>query len=396
MRRSMRLEWCAALVLAHAGLVEAAPPRGYEGPGHVESPSDDAEGSTPVEPGEGGSDPHASDEPGDAGPPATDAADSGISAKSPADLERAAEGEPPKGAPWMPRHRIVYRNLVAGRVNPLGAVDEITLGYRLQLVMRDTELFRDSFLFLGGHLFMTPAFARVGPTIEVQPAAVLNLSATYDFVGMFGAFGQARSFRTPTVDYGPDELRRVLKTNRGYATYGQLATLSALFQAKVRSVAFRNQIKFFWASMKLHEGDTVFVDLATDIMAPNNGWTMTNDTDLVYLFEVPVSLVLRHTLTTAFYRQRDFLPGEPVSQPNGPTSRLGPAVAWTIFDYPGARFNRPTVFLLAQWWLRHRWRTGAQVHAAVPYAVVGFSFEGDIWRPRERPPRERRGVRRRR
>jgi hypothetical protein len=109
-----------------------------------------------------------------------------------------------------------------------------------------------------------------------------------------------------------------------------------------------------------------------------------------------VSLVLRHTLTTAFYRQRDFLPGEPVSQPNGPHSRLGPAIAWTIFDYPGARFNRPTVFLLAQWWLRHRWRTGVQTHAAVPYAVVGFSFEGDVWRPRKRPPRQREPARRRR
>jgi hypothetical protein len=70
--------------------------------------------------------------------------------------------------------------------------------------------------------------------------------------------------------------------------------------------------------------------------------------------------------------------GEPVSQPNGPTHRIGPAVLHTFYDKPERRFNRPTLIVLIQWWARHRWRTGVDVHPAVPYLVVGFLFEGDL------------------
>jgi hypothetical protein len=110
------------------------------------------------------------------------------------------------------------------------------------------------------------------------------------------------------------------------------------------------------------------------------------------MFDWGLRLVARHSLSHAFYRRRDFLPGEPVSQPNGPTSRLGPAVTYTFFDRPGARFNRPTVFLLSQWWLRHRFRTGDQSSAGIPYLAIGFSFEGDLVPHRE--VERRRGARR--
>jgi hypothetical protein len=373
---------CVALALLHAPRLLAAPTRGYDGPGAVDvgaapepiEPRFPEDPGAPKEPGAAG----GSDDPGEPGPPATDAAGSGTPTTKPADLEQAAEGEaePPT---FLPRHRIIYRNLLAARANPVGLVDEITVGYRYQLVQRDTELFRDSFLLAGAHAFVTPAFVRVGPVVEVQPAAVLNLSATYDFVGYFGAFDNVSSFRTPTARAGPDDLLGKGIPSRGYATWGHLVTLSALLQAKVRHVALRNQLKFFWSKLKLREGETVYFDFANDILTPNEGWVLTNDTDLLWVFDVPVVFGVRHTLTHAFYTQDDFLPGEPVSQPNGPTSRLGPAVVWTIFDRPGARFNRPSIIVLAQWWVRHRWRTGEQVHGALPYAVIGFQFEGDLW-----------------
>ena len=386
---------CGALVGLHAATLVAAPPRGYEGPGALEAGSEPVPEPAPPrfprerhdrrdadDHGEGGS----SDDPGEPGPPATGAAaGTAPPATKPSDLEQAAEDGEPAKTTWMPRHRLVYRNLLAARANPIGFVDELTLGYRYQLVARDTELFRDSFLLAGAHAFVTPAFVRVGPTIEVQPAAVLNLSATYDVVGYFGVFENLSSFRTPTAQAGPDDLLGEGSIADGDATWGHLVTLSALLQAKVRHVAVRNQVKFYWSSMKLRRGDTVYFDFANDILAPNNGWMLTNDSDLLWVFDAPVVLAARHTLTHAFYGEDTFLPGEPVSQPNGPTSRLGPGVIWTIFDYPGARFNRPTFIVLAQWWLRHRWRTGDQIHPALPYAVVAFQFEGDLWPSRKRP-----------
>jgi hypothetical protein len=386
---------CGALVALSAPTVGAAPPRGYDGPGDVAS--EQGQEPVPASPRIGHADDPAdeggSDDPGEPGPPATDAAATGVPGKAPPDVERA--GSEPASTTWMPRNRFVYRNLIAGRANPIGFVDEITIGWRRQLVARDTELFRDSFLLVGAHGFFTPAFARVGPTIEVQPAAVLNLAVNYDFVGYFGSFGQVQSFRSPTARAGPDDLFDQGLAGAGYSTWGHLVTLSGLFQFKVGRVAFRNGIRGFWTKMRLSDGDTVFFEFGNDILHANGGWVLTNDTDLVWLFDAPVRLVVRHSLTHAFYTQDDFLPGEPVSQPNGPTLRVGPGVLWTLFDYPGARFNRPSIGVLAQWWVRHRWRTGDQIHPALPYAVIAFQFEGDIWPSRKRP-RTDPGVRRKR
>ncbi len=294
---------------------------------------------------------------------------------------------------WLPRHRLIYRNLVAGRINPPGFVNETTFAYRLQIVSRDTPAFRDSFLITGAHAFMTPAFVRVGPTIEFQPIAILNLGATYDFIGGFGTFGLLQSFDSPTAEHGPDTIDRNRDADRNYVTWGQMITLSALLQGKVERVAFRTSTKASWTDMRLRSGDTVFYDPALDIMMPNRGWAIINETDLVYLFDFGLAVLARHSLTHAFYRRGDFLQGEAVSQPNGPTSRLGPAFSFTIFDRPGVRFNRPTVFLLSQWWLRHRYRTGLERNAGLPYLAVGFSFEGDLVPHRKDPLRGRVGRR---
>ena len=43
------------------------------------------------------------------------------------------------------------------------------------------------------------------------------------------------------------------------------------------------------------------------------------------------------------------------------------------------RWYNPTAILLVQWWAQHRWRTGEDVHPAMPYIVLGFSFEGDFF-----------------
>ena len=205
MRARAAVGWgCGALVGLHAATLVAAPTRGYDGPGAVLGAGADTvpgpvDPRFPNEAGDADAKPNAKpkpntkagstdaagagDDPGDPGPPTTGAADSGAPATKPADLEQAAEAGGTTTTTWMPRHRIVYRNLIAARANPVGFVDDITVGYRYQLVARDTELFRDSFLLAGAHAFVTPAFVRLGPTVEVQPAAVLNLSATYDVVG---------------------------------------------------------------------------------------------------------------------------------------------------------------------------------------------------------------------
>ena len=61
--------------------------------------------------------------------------------------------------------------------------------------------------------------------------------------------------------------------------------------------------------------------------------------------------------------------------------RTGPLFAWR-FGKGGDtdRFNNPTLLVILNWWVKHRWRTGQDVTQALPYIVVGFKFDGELWR----------------
>lgn len=285
----------------------------------------------------------------------------------------------PDDPPAPIRHKLVYQNLIAARYNPLGLVNEFTLGWRMQLFMKKPGvLYQDTFFGLKLHTFLNPAFARIGPRVEIQPLAILNLQATYNFVGYFTTFDQLMSFPSPAEDYSDTRLDQLGEAGLNYPGYGHLVTLAALLQAKVKNVAVRDNLKFYYVDMALRRGHTVFYDQTLDIAQPDEAWTLTNDLDLIYLFDFGLKLGARYTLTHAFYQRDHFRFGEPVSQPNGPTHRVGPAILHTFYDKPERRFNRPTLIVLVQWWARHRWRTGRDVHPAVPYLVVGFLFEGDL------------------
>lgn len=304
----------------------------------------------------------------------------------------------PKLAP-RPRHRLIYSNLTALRYNPLGLVNEFTGGYRYQLVDKDSVLFNESFIAAQVHTYLTPAYARIGPKIDIQPLALLNLSATYDYTGYFGSFGLNQSFKSPTDVWSDTELER--RDDSGdpavdnYSNTGHFVTLAALLQAKVKNIAIRDNLKFYWADYDLRAGDTVSYDQTLDITIPNKGWAMTNDLDVLYLFDFGLTLGARYTLTEAFYQARHFQPAEPISRPNGPTHRVGPALLYTFFNRPHQRFNKPTLIVLMQWWAAHRFRTGQDVSTAVPYLVVGFRFEGDLlpnpatWNEKTEPKRKR-------
>lgn len=286
--------------------------------------------------------------------------------------------EPSIPPPLAPKHRLVYKNLFALRYNPLGLVNENTLGWAMRLYERRGALFEPAYVGAKLHTFVSPAYSRVGPQVEFSPLAILNLSATYDFIGYYGTFNQMQSFATPAVDYSDTQLGENDDNGASYPTWGSMVTLSALLQAKAGPIAIRDNLKGYYTDFKLRDGGKVFYDQTLDILVPDGGWSLTNDLDLLVLFNNGLKLGARYTVTQAFYKKRHFQQGEPVSQPNGPTHRIGPAVLYTFYDKPQRRFNKPTLIVLSQWWARHRYRTGADVNAAVPYIVLGFLFEGDL------------------
>ena len=290
--------------------------------------------------------------------------------------------EPPVrvGPSGNPRHKWIYSTLIALRYNPLGATIDFKSGHRMQVIDKDSVLFRESYLLSGLRVFTTPAYTRLGPHIEFQPLALLNLYAGYNFVGYYSTFDLMQSFPTATSDYSDTRLDERGEAGENYPTYGAIADISALLQAKVGPIAVRDNLVFYWANMRLRNGDRVWYDQFMDVAFPAKGWGLTNDADLIYLFpDSGLKLGVRHSMIHVFYDEDDFLPGEPVTKRvNSPHHRVGPAILYTFYDVPSQRFNKPTFVLLTQWFFQHRFRVGQDVHPAIPQITLAFTFQGDL------------------
>ena len=284
---------------------------------------------------------------------------------------RAAEVALADKAP-PPRHRIFYKNVFAGRLNPLGLQDELKIGYRYRLYDSSGILWRDSHAGIGLAPTLNPAFGLIGLYAELQPIALLQLSATAQYAMFFGSMEHLQSFPTPQGDWSDSGLDELAEADTNQATTGWHVTLQAQLRAKVKNVVVRSTLKVKWADMDLRDGDTVWYDPTPDIVRPNGGWMLTNDADLLVLLGEHWIVGARHNLTHAFYDD---------DSDSTPHHRVGPFLAYRFYDRPGDSFNRPTLALLTGWYLQHRFRAGADVSQAIPYLALAFAFEGDLLDP---------------
>ena len=77
------------------------------------------------------------------------------------------------------------------------------------------------------------------------------------------------------------------------------------------------------------------------------------------------------------YSASDYRAGEKQENDNG-HQRLGPLAAYTFFDKSYSRFSKPSLVLIVNWYVDHRWRTGADTNAGIPYMVLAFAFTSDL------------------
>jgi hypothetical protein len=288
-----------------------------------------------------------------------------------------------------PLHRVVHRNTFALRVNPLGLLYEGRFMYRLRLYESDSLALRDNFIGVGFTPIASPAFIRAGAYVEVQPLTVLGFWATYTFVQYFGTFNLFQSFPSARSNFSDAEIARLGQLDKGpagggeYLTNGTELTLGADFQVKLADLVVRARGRLVRADMRLRDGDTVFYDQFYDVLVPNRGWYLTTDVDLLY--QTPNKRFVaggRYTGTVPFYDARHFAAGEqPVA--NNALHRVGPFVGYTFKIEDGATFNNPTAFVLIQWWLQNRNRTGTAtnpdgVTQVLPLIGVGFQMTGDF------------------
>jgi len=290
---------------------------------------------------------------------------------------QALEDRPP------PARRLVHRGLVAARYNPVGLYYEGRLSYRLRLYRDESLALRDNYAGGGAMVMLTPAFLRVGPYVELAPASFVTVWSTLQYSAYFGSFGMVQSFPSPRSDFSDDELDRLEGLPDGdpranQSTSGLELTVGVDLQARVGPVAVRSQSRFIRADLDLRGDDRVFYDQATDLLMPDAGLSLTSDLDAAYLaMGGRLVLAARYTAAVPFYPASSYLPGEPEDSDNA-THRVGPIVAYTFHSRDGARFNMPTVLVIAQWWIDHRYRTGQESSQALPLIAVGFRFHGDL------------------
>lgn len=280
-----------------------------------------------------------------------------------------------------PRHRLVYSNALVLRVNPLGLEDRFSLMYRRRLSARTGKLWDDTYFGLGITPTFSPSITRLGPTIQLIPLAILQLRASYYFIAYYGSQKfKAHDLDSPRDEFGPKTIDARADGKQGLTTYGGQAELSGLFQVKLGPIALRDEVIFYNNNIKLPGGNDVFYDFRHDILAPAKGWFMSNDADIIYVntkhrFNVGARVTYYHM----FYPKGVYASGDRIDDSNDHL-RVGPMVSYSFKDRPEKRFTKPTLFFMAQWWVKHRYRTGLEVSQALPLMVLGFSFMGELWR----------------
>lgn len=239
---------------------------------------------------------------------------------------------------------------------------------------------------------LSPAFARIGPILEFQPASVLQLWASYEVFYYFGAFDFLQSFPSPRADFSDTEIQRrgdLPKSDplKSYSATGTQLNLGATAQIKIGPIAVRNLFRAMRPDYDSRAGDRVVYDILFDVLVPNGGWFVNNDVDALYVTSFGLAAGARWTANYAFYRGRDYAPGEDASHnPNTPMHRVGPVIAYSLWKDRGGVFDNPTILFIANWWLEHRWRTGADVGQGVPYLAFGFQFTGELLKRPPPPP----------
>ena len=133
---------------------------------------------------------------------------SALAAPAVAAPERGMDPTPPMtdDAGDIPKHRLWYSNATFARVNPLGLVESLTLGWRYRLMDSDSVLFEDTYSLLGVTVNTTPAYTRGGVRAEIAPIAVWKAWATLEGIGYFGTFDQITSFPDADAVYDDDTL----------------------------------------------------------------------------------------------------------------------------------------------------------------------------------------------
>ncbi|MBZ4417336.1 hypothetical protein [Myxococcus sp. RHSTA-1-4] len=307
---------------------------------------------------------------GFAGPAFAEEADASSEASRAAAVP--TEAPAPLTPPPPPNLRLYFANINFLRYNPIGIESQNRLILQKRLSDSTSPLLRDTFINGAAVLKLNPAGMKVGPAVEFQPIAMLNVKGTYEYCRYFGAFGFLQSYPGPLSDFSDDA--RSLTEDSAYSTGGHHFMLEPTLQAKVSSFVLRTKASIEYWNIRLRDGEGnqgAFYDALLDTLVPGKGWIFTNDTDLLMLASPQLTLGARFSAVWPRYAGEGA--DSPATRADNSHLRIGPMVAYAFHTRERSTFNRPTLFATAAWYLKHPNREGA-----LPYIATGFSFSSDL------------------
>lgn len=293
-------------------------------------------------------------------------------------------GMPPAG--W----RLMLSDLTIFRLNPLGLETRLRLGVQKRLYASQSKLGMNNFAFAGLYSKLSPAAAHVAAMGEVQPVSMFHLRAMFAVQRYFGNLGLLQSFNSPNANYSDQSLEDLESTSQS-STLLQ-ASLHPTLQVRVGPVAIRSLLQLDYWSLDVRDGDTTAYDATLDTLLPDGGWTLATDTDVLYVGRPGLAVGVRHSWVHPFYKDSAFINvlDRNAYDDDNAHHRIGLFGAYTFRDRGPSTFNKPTVILIASWYLSHRYRTGEPsdlpiggrsddyVSRAFPYLLAGFAFESDF------------------
>jgi hypothetical protein len=294
-----------------------------------------------------------------------------IAVTAPAGLSAQVRDQPPT--------QLAYTFLGGFRYNPLGVILHFDGTHRLRLYEGHGDLTRQNFVGAGVHVAASPTWARVGPRIELQPLTILHLWASYELAGYFGTFDSLASFPSPRADFSDSAIgrRELAGATASYATTGTQFRLGATVQVKLGPIALRSVFQAVRGDFGLEREDRVYYDQSYDVLMPDGAFVLMNDADLLFVSEELVAGI-RYTVAKPLYGAEHHASGEVPGGPGNHLQRLGPILIYRLATDVGTHFDQPSLILLVQWHLRHRYRTGADVSQALPYIGAAFMVTGDL------------------
>jgi len=278
----------------------------------------------------------------------------------------------------IPEQRISYDVTVGARINPLGLEAIYNLAYRHRLYASDSAALRDNYFGVVLAPTLNPAVSRFGLALEFRPLTLLTLQGGVHQVGYLGSFKHLQSGRDGSVGYSDTNLDLRGDAGENHPTHGLEVFARAMALAKLGPIVIRDDLMFTYSKLALSDDDdTVYYHPRFDVLAPNSGWIMHNDTDVLYLTDFGLAAGARVSVDATFIPDEDS--GGSAGDDNSPIARFGPMAAFMFFDDPGASFNKPTLIAISQWWMKHRFRTGDDTSQAIPCVTLAFRFEGDLF-----------------